>query len=57
LADILEKIAAWFFQFPGEKSDLSDRPTNRSRTPVKGRKNSENLVRTTVSDFFNSIDP
>jgi hypothetical protein len=55
MADTVEKVAAGLFQFPLQKIGLSDRTTNRSRTPVKGKKTPENLARTTVSDFFNSI--
>jgi hypothetical protein len=36
--DAVEKVAARRFQFAGEKTDLSDRPTNRSRLSVKGKK-------------------
>jgi hypothetical protein len=53
--DAVEKVAALRFQISGEKNDLSDRPANRWRTPVKGKKTLENLVRVTVSDFFTSI--
>ncbi|MFM0256671.1 hypothetical protein, partial [Paraburkholderia sediminicola] len=53
--DAVEKVAALLSQIAGEKNDLLDRPTNRWRTQVKGRKTPKNLVRETVSDFFNSI--
>ncbi|MEW9583789.1 hypothetical protein [Paraburkholderia sp. DGU8] len=56
-ADTVEKVEAWLFQFARNKIDLSDRPANRSRTPVKGKKTPENLATETVSDIFNSIDP
>jgi hypothetical protein len=54
--DAVEKVAARRFQSAGEKIDLSDRPTNRSRTSVKDKKTPENLARKSVSDFFNSIE-
>ncbi|ANB76470.1 hypothetical protein AYM40_30115 [Paraburkholderia phytofirmans OLGA172] len=54
-ADCVEKVAAWLFQFSRKKIDLSDRPTNRSRAPVKGTKTPGNLAIETDSDFFNSI--
>jgi hypothetical protein len=41
LADAVEKVAARRFQSAGEKIDLSDRPTNRSRTSVKDKKTPE----------------
>jgi hypothetical protein len=53
--DPVEKVAAWFFEFPFEKIDLSYQPTNHSCTEVKGEKTPENLARKTVGDFFNSI--
>jgi hypothetical protein len=53
---LLKSRCSAFFQIAGEKIDLSDRPTNRWRTPVKGKKTPEILVRETVTDFFNSID-
>jgi hypothetical protein len=53
--DTVEKVAAWLLQFAREKNDLSDRPTNRSRAPVKGKKIPANLTKKTVSDFFNTI--
>jgi len=52
---LLKKSLLRFFQSAGEKIDLSDRPTSRSRTQVKGKKTPENLVMEAVSDFFNSI--
>ena len=55
LADTVEKVALWFLQSAREKNDLSDRPTNRSRAPVEGKKTPANLAKKTVSDFFNSI--
>ncbi|MFM0040771.1 hypothetical protein [Paraburkholderia sediminicola] len=55
LLDSVEKVAAWPFQFTRKKIDLSDRPTTRSRTVVKGKKTPENLATETDSDFFNSI--
>jgi hypothetical protein len=55
MADAVEKFAARRFQPAGEKIDLSDRRTNRSRTLGKGKKAPANLARETVSDFFNSI--
>jgi hypothetical protein len=55
--DIVEKVAAWLVQFSCQKIDISDRPTNRSRTPVKGKKTPQNLPTEPASDFFNSIDP
>jgi hypothetical protein len=55
--DAVEKVAARRFQSAGEKIDLSDRPTNRSRTSAKGKKTPENPMRETVRDFFNSISP
>ncbi|MFM0158628.1 hypothetical protein [Paraburkholderia sediminicola] len=55
MADTVEKVAAWLFQFARKKIDLSDRPANRSRTVVKGKKTPENLATETNSDFFNSI--
>jgi hypothetical protein len=54
-ADAVEKVAARRVQSAVEKIDLLDRPTNRSRTPVKGKKTHENLARKMASDFFNSI--
>jgi hypothetical protein len=51
-AETVEKVAAGLFQFRLQKIGLSDRPANRSRTPVKDKKTPENLARTTVSDFF-----
>ncbi|WP_147394053.1 hypothetical protein [Paraburkholderia sp. BL23I1N1] len=56
LADAVEKVAARLFQSDGEKIDLLDRSTNRSRTSAKGKKTPENLAGKTVIDFFNSID-
>jgi hypothetical protein len=53
--DTVEKVAAWRFQFSYAKIDLSDRPTSRSRVPVKGKKTPENLATETASDFFNTI--
>jgi len=53
--DAVEKVAARRLQSTGEKIDLSDRPTNRSRTSVKGKKTSENFARKSVGDFFNTI--
>ncbi|MFM0515481.1 hypothetical protein, partial [Paraburkholderia sp. RL17-373-BIF-A] len=50
-----EKVATWLLQSASKKIDLSDRPTSRSRAPVKGKKTHESLARETVSDFFNSI--
>jgi hypothetical protein len=38
MADTVEKVAPWIFELGRKKIDLSDRPTNRSRTPVKGKK-------------------
>jgi hypothetical protein len=55
LEDTVEKVAALLFQFARKKIDLSDRSTNRSRTPVKGKTTPENLAIETDSDFFNSI--
>jgi hypothetical protein len=52
LGDAVEKVAALLSQIAGEKNDPLDRPTNRWRTPVKGRKTPKNLLRETVSDFF-----
>jgi hypothetical protein len=52
----VEKVAAWFLRSGREKIDLSDRPINRSRMLVKGKRPPENLLRKTVSDFFNSIN-
>jgi hypothetical protein len=54
-ADTVEKVAAWLFHFSCTKIDISDRPTNRPRTPVKGKKTPSNLATETASDFFNSI--
>ncbi|MGF6852849.1 hypothetical protein [Paraburkholderia sp. CI3] len=51
----MKKSLRGFFSSPREKIDLSDRPTGRSRLPVKGKKTPENLLREKVSDFFNSI--
>jgi len=51
-----EKVAALLFQFARKKIDLSDRPTSRSRTPVKGERTPKNLATETDSDFFNSIE-
>lgn len=53
--DTVEKVAARFFQFSRAKIDLSDRPTNRSRMPVNGKKTPENLATKMASDFFNTI--
>lgn len=39
-----------------EKIDLSDRLTNRSRASTKGKTTLKSWVKTTVTDFFNSID-
>lgn len=55
--DSVEKVGPRFFRLPCEKIDLSDRPTNRSRASVKGKRTPENLARKTVDDFFNTIDP
>jgi hypothetical protein len=55
MADAVEKVAVWLFQFVRKKIDLSDQPTNRSRTSRKGEKTTENRARETVSDSFNSI--
>jgi hypothetical protein len=57
MADAVEKFAARRFQPAGEKIDLSHRPTNRSRTWVKGKTTPENLVRRTVNDFFQQHRP
>jgi hypothetical protein len=54
-ADTVEKVAERLFQFSCVKIDLSDRPTTRARTLVKGKKTPENLTTETASDFFNSI--
>ncbi|MFM0027465.1 hypothetical protein PQR70_14500 [Paraburkholderia madseniana] len=54
-ADTVEKVVARRPNTRSEKFDLSDRPTNRSRASVKGKTTHENRVRTTVTDFFNSI--
>lgn len=40
--DTVEKVAAWPLQFARKKVDLSDRPTNCSRAPVKGNETPEN---------------
>jgi hypothetical protein len=53
--DTVEKVASWLLQSATEKIDRSDRPTSPSQRSVKGNKTPENLARTTVSDFFNSI--
>ncbi|CAB3809027.1 hypothetical protein LMG28614_06938 [Paraburkholderia ultramafica] len=55
MADAVEKVAVWLFQFVRKKIDLSDQPTNRSRTSRKGEKTTENRAGETVSDSFNSI--
>jgi hypothetical protein len=56
-ADSVEKVAVWFSRSARKKIDLSDRPINRSRMPVKGKKAPENLARKTVSDFFKQNRP
>ncbi|NPT62345.1 hypothetical protein [Paraburkholderia elongata] len=53
--DTVEKVVARRPNTTSEKFDLSDRPTNRSGASVKGKATHENRVRTTVTDFFNSI--
>ncbi|MBB4516018.1 hypothetical protein [Paraburkholderia fungorum] len=55
MADGVEKVASWFLQSARDEIDLSDRPTNRSRVPGKGKKTPENLPTETDSNFFNSI--
>jgi hypothetical protein len=52
--DSVENVDPRFFRFPCKKVDLSDRPTNRSRASVKGKKTPENLARKTVDDFFSA---
>ena len=53
--DTVEKVVARRPNTTSEIFDLSDRPTNRSGASVKGKATHENRVRTTVTDFFNSI--
>ena len=53
--DTVEKIAAQLCQLSCVKIDLLHRPTDRSRTLVKGTRTPENLTTETASDFFNGI--
>jgi hypothetical protein len=46
---------ALLFSPTGEEFDLSDRPTSGSRVSVKDKATPENLTRTTVVGFFNTI--
>jgi hypothetical protein len=49
--DTVEKVAARRFHTAGEKIDLSDGPTNRSRTSVEGKRTPKNLARKRSATF------
>jgi len=50
-ADVVEKVAARLFQFARRKIDLSDRPTNRSRTRSRVRRPPKTSVHTRRATF------
>lgn len=51
----VEKRAARRLRTTREKIDFSDRSTNRLRASIKGKRAPENLARSIINEFFNTI--